>query len=54
MYRKDLLKDWSNPHLTECEQYLDYTKDCTPSSKVSLCESFEHGFIEKVIKTPHY
>jgi hypothetical protein len=51
MYRKDLLKDWFGPHLIDCEWYFDWPKDCTPSSRVSLCEIFELGFTKKVIET---
>ncbi len=48
MYRKDLLKDWSCPHLTKCGWYLDCPKDGTSSLEVSLCESFELGFTRRL------
>jgi len=51
MYQKDLLKDWFSPHLTESGWYLDCPKDYTCSFEVSLCESFELGFTEKIIET---
>jgi len=54
MYRKDLIKDWFSPHLIGYDWYVDCPNDCIPSSKASLRENFEHGFIEKVIRTPMF
>jgi hypothetical protein len=51
MYKKDLLKEWSSLHFIECSRYLDYLKDCTPSLKVSLHESFEPRFTKKALET---
>ncbi len=51
MYQKDLLKDWSSPHLTECGWYLDCCMNHTSSFEVSPCESLEPGFTEKAIET---
>jgi hypothetical protein len=49
MYKKDLIMEWFGLHLTKCSWYLEYPKDCTPFSKVSLHESFEPGFTEKAL-----
>jgi hypothetical protein len=27
MYKKDMLRDWSSPHLLDCGWYLDYPKE---------------------------
>jgi hypothetical protein len=50
MYQKDLLKDWSCHHLKKCGWYLDCPMGYASSFEVSLCESLELGFTEKVIE----
>jgi len=47
MYRKDLLKEWSNGHLTSCGWYLDCPANNTPKSKRTLKEKFEDACLNK-------
>ncbi len=44
IFHKNLLKDWSSLYLLDCRWYLDYPKDCTVTSKATLCERIEPKF----------
>jgi len=45
MYMKDMLKDWSSPHLLDCDWYLDYLKENTPSLEYEIWKKHESGFL---------
>lgn len=47
MYRKDLLKEWSNGHLTSCGWYLNCLVDNTPELECELKEKFEDARLDK-------
>jgi hypothetical protein len=47
MYRKDLLKEWSNGHLASYGWYLDCPTYTTPKSECGLREKFEDEHLDK-------
>jgi len=47
MYKKDLLKEWSNGQLASYGWYLDYPANSTPESKCELRENFEDIRLDK-------
>jgi hypothetical protein len=51
MYKKDLLKEWSNGHLTSYGWHLDYLADNTPKSEHGLREKFEGVHLNKPTST---
>jgi len=51
MYRKDLLKEWSNGHLASYGWYLDCLADSTLKSKHGLKEKFEDAHLNKPTST---
>jgi hypothetical protein len=44
MYRKDMLRDWSYPHLMDCGWYIDCLKDITFSLNFEIQEKHEPRF----------
>jgi hypothetical protein len=38
MYMKDMLRDWSSPHLLDCGWYLDFLKENIPSLEFKIQE----------------
>jgi hypothetical protein len=53
MYRKDLLKEWLNGHLTSCGWYLNCIVDNTLESERGLKEKFEDARLNKPTSTDH-
>jgi hypothetical protein len=51
MYRKDLLKEWSNGHLTSCGWHLNYRVNNIPKSECGLKEKFEDARLDKPTST---
>ncbi len=41
MYMKDMLKDWTYAHLSDCAWYLDYSKENTPTLEFEIQEKHE-------------
>jgi hypothetical protein len=41
MYRKDILRDWTSPHLLDCGWYLDCPKENILPSKFEIWERHE-------------
>ncbi len=48
MYRKDMLKDWSSPHLLDYGSYLDCLKENIPPLKFETREKHEPRFLQGV------
>jgi hypothetical protein len=46
MYRKDMLRDWSSPHLLDYDWYLDCPKENTLPSKFKIQEKYEPEFLQ--------
>jgi hypothetical protein len=46
MYRKDMLRDWTSPHLLDCGWYLDCSKENTPPSELEIWEKHEPEFFQ--------
>ncbi len=53
MYRKDLLKEWSNGHLTSYGWYLNCLANNTPESECRLKEKFEDARLDKPTSTDY-
>jgi hypothetical protein len=51
MYKKDLLKEWSNGQLASYGWYLDYPANSTPKLKCGLRENFEDACLDKPTST---
>jgi hypothetical protein len=51
MYKKDLLKEWSNGQLASYGWYLDYLANSTLESKCGLRENFEDAHLDKPTST---
>jgi hypothetical protein len=51
MYRKDLLKEWLNGHLTSCGWYLNYQVNNIPKLECGLKEKFEDARFNKPTST---
>jgi hypothetical protein len=43
---KDMLRDWSSPHLLDCGWYLDFSKENTPSLEFKIQEKHEPRFFQ--------
>jgi hypothetical protein len=48
MYRKDMLRDWSSPHLLDCGWYLDYPNENTLSLEFGIRDKHEPRFLQGV------
>jgi hypothetical protein len=46
MYMKDMLRDWSSPHLLDCGWYLDFLKENIPSLEFKIQEKHEPRFFQ--------
>jgi hypothetical protein len=46
MYMKDILKDWTSPHLLDCGWYIDYRKENIPPSKFKIWEKPKLRFLQ--------
>jgi hypothetical protein len=46
MYKKDILKDWSSPHLLDYGWYLDYPKENILPSKFKIRKKYELEFLQ--------
>jgi len=44
MYKKDMLRDWTFAHLSDCVWYLKCPKENTPTSKFEIWEKHEPRF----------
>jgi hypothetical protein len=46
MYRKDMLRNWTSPHLLDYGWYLDYPKENTPPLEFKIQEKHEPRFLQ--------
>ncbi len=46
MHRKDMLRYWTFPHLSNCVQYLDYPKENILTLEMDIWEQYEPSFFK--------
>jgi hypothetical protein len=46
MYKKNMLRDWSSPHLLDYGWYIDCPKENTLPSKFKIQEKYELAFFQ--------
>jgi hypothetical protein len=48
MYRKDMLRNWSSPHLLLCGWYFDCSKENNFPSKFEIRKKYEPTFLHNL------